>query len=48
MGEIENVEYRMEWVDHLDAMYGSFIKRNDPEEWFYSCGDRSLRSGKRR
>ena len=35
MGEIKNVEYRMEWVDHLDAMYGSFIKRNDPEEWFY-------------
>ncbi len=22
-------------MDHLDVLYGSFIRRNDPDEWFY-------------
>lgn len=35
MGEISNLEYKMTWMDHLDALYGSFIRRNDPDEWFY-------------
>ena len=35
MGEIKKVEYKQEWMDHLDALYGSFIRRNDPDEWFY-------------
>ena len=35
MGEIKKVEYKQEWMDHLDVLYGSFIRRNDPNEWFY-------------
>lgn len=35
MGEISNLEYRMTWMDHLDALYSSFIRRNNPDEWFY-------------
>lgn len=35
MGEISNLEYKMTWMDHLDALYGSFIRRNNPDEWFY-------------
>ena len=35
MGEISNLEYKMTWIDHLDALYSSFIRRNNPNEWFY-------------
>lgn len=35
MGEISNLEYKMTWIDHLDALYSSFIRRNNPDEWFY-------------
>ena len=29
MGEIKKVEYKQEWMDHLDVLYGSFIRRNE-------------------
>ena len=35
MSEISNLEYKMTWIDHLDALYSSFIRRNNPDEWFY-------------
>lgn len=35
MNEIKQLDYKMEWVDHLHELYGSFILRNDPEQWFY-------------
>lgn len=35
MGELQHIEYEMEWMDHLDALYGSFPQRNDPDAWFY-------------
>lgn len=35
MNSVKNVEYKMEWMDHLYHIYGNFKRRNDPEEWFY-------------
>ena len=34
MNDIQNVGYRLEWVDHLFEIYSDFGRRNDPQEWF--------------
>ena len=35
MGEIKKVEYKQEWMDHLDVLYGSFIRRNDTNTFWW-------------
>lgn len=30
---IGNIEYKLEWMDHLFEIYRSFKRRNDPDEW---------------
>ena len=35
MNDIQNVGYKLEWVDHLFEIYSDFGRRNDPQEWFY-------------
>ena len=33
MSEVQKIEYEMNWQDHLDVLYGSFVQRNDPDAW---------------
>ena len=35
MNDIQNIGYKLEWVDHLFEIYSDFGRRNDPQEWFY-------------
>lgn len=35
MEEIKNIEYKMEWVDHLFDIYRDFGRRNSIDEWLY-------------
>lgn len=48
MNEIKNVEYKMEWVDHLYEIYADFGRRNDIDEWIYFLGRPELTDIKER
>lgn len=34
-GAVAATEYKLEWIDHLHELYGSFTRRNDLNEWIY-------------
>ena len=53
MGELQKIEYEMEWQEHLDVLYGSFVQRNDPDAWLdflhrseFSSQDTALEIGR--